>query len=53
MAHECWTCGHICYCDCDDIVFDEAPLNCRCQAQHDREAELPPDDDDDAGRAEK
>ena len=32
MAHTCEDCGQMCYCDIDDMEFDEAPIDCshRC-----------------------
>jgi hypothetical protein len=28
MSHTCEDCGQMCYCDIDDMEFDEAPIDC-------------------------
>lgn len=28
MAHTCEECGYLCYCDIDDLQFEEVPEDC-------------------------
>jgi hypothetical protein len=44
MAHTCEDCGQLCYCDIDDMEFDEAPIDCchRCPPERDEDYEEEP-----------
>ena len=47
MAHTCELCGYLCYCDMDDILFEEVPDDCTHFCEDDTEE---PDDFEEAPR---